>query len=130
MRLIKLVRERKRLTYFILALVFVIGMHCCALTMKIRCVEPETYSKLAIDLKITPEYRYGYKWGWHGAILVKTPNVEGASQKVSEDEPPADDDSERPLPDGHLTDKDQIAGSSLEDQPPGLLGILQTEGRV
>jgi len=120
MRLIKLVRGRKRLTYFILALVFVIGMHCCALTMKIRCVEPETYSKLAIDLKITPEYRYGYKWGWHGAILVKTPNVEGASPYVLEEEPPVKGDSEEPLPDGHSTDMDQVVELPPEDQSPGL----------
>lgn len=120
MSLIDLLVRKKRLTYFILSLVFIIGVQWGALALKILTVKPETYHNLAVDLKITPEYRYGYNWSWHGVILVKTPNVEGSSPKVLDEELPTDGDSDEPLPKEYSTDNDHVIGSTPEDQTPFL----------
>jgi hypothetical protein len=116
MRFINLLVGKKRISLFILSLVCVIGMQCLALSLKILNVEPETYREQAADLKITPEYRYGYSRTWHGAILVKTPNVEGSSPKDFLGELHTDIYPDEPYSDEYPTDNEHIISSSPEDQ--------------
>ncbi len=116
MRLINLLVEKKRLAFFVVSLVLVIGMHWMALSQKIRAVEPAAYRSRAVDLKVTPKYRYGYCWSWHGAVLIKTVNVEGASPEVLDGEHPFDFYPDKRSPDECLAHNGRAPGLSPDEQ--------------
>jgi hypothetical protein len=63
--------ERWRLRASIVALAVILTAHFWLLTRKIHPVQTAEY---AVDLRVTPQRRYGFMAGFHGAILVKAPN--------------------------------------------------------
>jgi hypothetical protein len=65
---------RRRLIIFIVLSLLNIAVQTFFLFLKVFEIRPLVYSEMAWDLKETPDWRYGYVKGWHGAVLVKTPN--------------------------------------------------------
>ena len=68
------------------------GMQALFFHLHIPEVEPSSYLSEAVDLKITPQWRYGYVQLWHGAVLVKAPNGEVLKSSSPENTPEAADD--------------------------------------
>jgi hypothetical protein len=70
---------RRRLKIFIVFSLLIIAVQLFFLFLKVFEIPPDVYSEIAWDLQVTPGWRYGYAKGWHGAVLVKTPNETGAT---------------------------------------------------
>lgn len=68
---------RRRLKIFIVLSLLIIAVQLFFLFLKVFEIPPEVYCERAWDLQVTPGWRYGYAKGWHGAVLVKTPNQTG-----------------------------------------------------
>jgi hypothetical protein len=65
---------RRRLKAFIVLALLLTALQSFFLFMKVLELPPPTYSRHAVDLQVTPGWRYGYARGWHGAVLVKAVN--------------------------------------------------------
>jgi hypothetical protein len=109
-----LIPEKNRRIIFCAAAVAIVAFQWLAFSFAITEIEPEIYFRRAVELEVSGEWRYGYVYLWHGAVLVKTPNL---AQKVPE--PPVDPEDE---PDLEL---DRIMREDLEALPRrGLLELL------
>ena len=66
-------RHRRRL--FVGALLLVSSVQWMCLRYKVSYIEPKLYSTMSYELEITPKWRYGFVQTYHGAHLVRTPNI-------------------------------------------------------
>ena len=74
----------RRFKYFVLAVVVVVGLQALIFHLWIPEVKSAYFAHNAVELKITPRWRYGYVRSWHGAVLVKArngPGLKGLSRK-------------------------------------------------
>ncbi len=62
---------RRRLVGLALVLLLLAGMQGMSLSLKVKEVEPRVHGRLATDLRVTAERRYGFIRLSHGAVLVK-----------------------------------------------------------
>jgi hypothetical protein len=62
-------------TLFAAALVLMLLVQAISLRGKVLRVEASEYSDVAVELEVTSHWRYGYVTAYHGARLVRTPNV-------------------------------------------------------
>ena len=67
--------DRHRRIVFVGALLLVSAMQWTCLRHKVSYVEPGLYRTSACELQVTPKWRYGFIRTYHGAHLVRTPNV-------------------------------------------------------
>ena len=68
--------RRRRVTYFILAAGAVMALQALCLEFHIPAVKPDFFAGDAVEIKLTPTWRYGYVQLWHGAVLVKARNLD------------------------------------------------------
>jgi len=66
--------KRRRVKYFILAASAVMAVQALCLELRIPAVKPDFFDREAVEIKLTPKWRYGYVQLWHGAVLVKARN--------------------------------------------------------
>ena len=66
--------RRRRVAYFILAASAVMALQALCLEFHIPAVKPDFFAGEAVEIKLTPKWRYGYVQLWHGAVLVKARN--------------------------------------------------------
>lgn len=72
--LLKFRRRRKQILFVGTLLVF-ISMQWTCMRSKVQYVEPHLYASEATEVRITREWRYGFIRTYHGARLVRTPNI-------------------------------------------------------
>ena len=66
----------RRVTYFILAASAVMVLQAFCLDLRVPDVKPDFFVREAVEIKLTPKWRYGYVQLWHGAVLVKARNLD------------------------------------------------------
>lgn len=66
--------RNRRFRYFVLAMAGAVGLQVLFFHLRIPEVKPKYFAHEAVELKITPTWRYGYVQLWHGAVLVKARN--------------------------------------------------------
>jgi hypothetical protein len=81
-------RAACRRTLFVAALVLMLLLLGMCLRDKVLNVEASVYSSEATELQVSSHWRYGYIATYHGARLVRTPNV---PLRVSQRDPESDD---------------------------------------
>jgi hypothetical protein len=69
---------RRTLILFGISTILLIAVHATFLPRKIRRIEPDEYTRYAIDLRVAPKERIGFVSGTHGAVLVRATNSGGA----------------------------------------------------
>lgn len=67
--------EKERRIIFCAAAAAIVALQWLAFSFQILEIHPETYATYAVELEAGANWRYGYVTSWHGAILVKTPNL-------------------------------------------------------
>lgn len=55
--------------------------HVSFLSRKIQPLDAEQYARYGIDLRVTPDWRFGFVAGTHGAVLVKVRNAGQAPRR-------------------------------------------------
>jgi hypothetical protein len=80
---------KKRVLNFlsVIVAIFLVVIHGVSVWFRVISIPPEKYLQYeAVDLKVTPNYRYGYVADYHGSFLVKTSNgPEFASYQLDND---------------------------------------------
>lgn len=106
--------KKERRIIFCAAAVAIVALQWLAFSFRTPEIDPETYALYAVELEGGADWRYGYVRSWHGAMLVKAPNVDQWAP-----DPPLDPEYE---PDLEL---DRIMREELEALPRrGLLELL------
>lgn len=67
---------RRRFIYFIVTVGAVLVLQAFFLELRVPAIPPVSFAEEAVELKVTPEWRYGYLQFWHGAVLVKARNLD------------------------------------------------------
>jgi hypothetical protein len=84
--------KKDRRLIFCAAAAAIVGLQWLAFSSQVVQIDPETYAECAVELQWNADWRYGYVRLWHGAVLVKTPNLGRGSP-----EPPVDPEYEPDL---------------------------------
>ena len=67
---------RRRFIYFIVTAGAVLALQAFFLELRVPAIPPVSFAEEAVELKVTPKWRYGYVQLWHGAVLVKARNLD------------------------------------------------------
>jgi hypothetical protein len=75
-------KRSRRVKGFILAAGAVMAVQALCLELRIPAVKPEFFDREAVEIKLTPKWRYGYVKLWHGAVLVKARNRDIEAEEI------------------------------------------------